>query len=455
MRVVKNILLRTVAKLNLLFGMQLVFSMFGVVVLTIALSVLAFMFFNSAPPTTLTMLGGEEGSSFRKIADKYKKLLSKQGINVIILPSEGSIDNLKKLADPKVHVDVGFVQAGNVGAVNVEKLVSLGSVSYQPLMIFYHGQTKSLLSDFQGMRLDIGEEGSGTRSLALTLLGENNIKLGGSTQFVHTKPQDAVKNLLEGHVDALFLMGDSASSDVMRKLMHTPDIHLFSFVQADAYTRRIKFLSKLTLPQGSLDFGKNIPSEDAYLIAPTVEMVARNTLHPVLSDLLLEAAKEVHGGSGLFRKRGEFPALMEHEIPISQQARNYFESGQGFLYDTFPFWLASLLNRIAAVFVPIILLLIPGLRLAPVVYRWRMQSKLYPWYGALMELEREAFSSPIDALRRHDFLHRLAHIEHAVDKIKTPAAFGDLFYNLRGHIGFVRARLNEQGQDKPALVVPS
>lgn len=454
MRVVKNILLRSIAKLNLLFGTRLVFSMFGVVVLTIALSILAFMFFNSAPPTTLTMLGGEDGSSFRKIAEKYKKLLGKQGINVIIIPSEGSIDNLKKLADPKVHVDVGFVQAGNIGTTNIEKLISLGSISYQPLMIFYRGETKTLLSDFKGMRLDIGEEGSGTRSLALSLLQENDIKQGDATQFVHTKPQDAVKILLDGQVDALFLMGDSASSDVMRKLMHTPDIHLFSFVQADAYTRRIKYLSKLTLPQGSLDFGKNIPAEDAYLVAPTVEMIARNTLHPVLSDLLLEAAKEIHGGSGLFRKRGEFPALMEHEIPISQQARNYFESGQGFLYDTFPFWLASLLNRIAAVFVPIILLLIPGLRLAPMVYRWRMQSRLYPWYGALMELEREAFAKPLDTQRRHEFLHRLLHIEHAVNKIKTPAAFGDLFYNLRGHIAFVRARLNEQGQDAPALGVP-
>lgn len=439
----KKLLLRTIAKLNKLFGLKLVVSMFTLVVISLILAVFAFMFFNSAAPTHLTMLGGEEGSSYRKNAEKYQKILAKQGIKLTILPSEGSSDNLKKLADPKVKVDVGFVQGGDIGTTNIEKLVSLGSVAYQPLMIFYRGEPKKLLSDFKGLRLDIGEEGSGTHTLALALLKANGIEVGGDTQFMHATPEETLPSLLENRVDALFLMGDSASSDVMRKLMHNPDIRLYSFVQADAYTRRIKYLNKLTLPQGSLDFGKNIPAEDSYLIAPTVELIARNTLHPALSDLLLEAAKEIHGGAGLFRKRGEFPALLEHEIPVSEQARNYYQSGQSFLYNTFPFWLASLLNRIAAVLVPIALLLIPGLKIAPVLYRWRIQSRIYPWYSTLLEIERDAFSAaPLDEKRRHELLHRLEHVEHAVNKINVPASFGDLFYGLRGHISFVRDRLH-------------
>jgi TRAP-type uncharacterized transport system substrate-binding protein len=442
----KSFLIRTVAKLNTLFGLRLVASMFGIAVVSVALGISAFLFFNSAAPTTLTMLAGEPGSTYRKTAEKYQKNLAKQGIKVILIPSEGSSDNLNKLADPKFHADVGFVQGGEIGSTNIDRLVSLGSVSYQPLMIFYRGESKSYLSDFKGMRLDVGEEGSGTHTLALTLLKANGIEKAGDAVFIHTPPEKQIKSLLDGQMDALFLMGDSASSEIMHKLMHTPDIHLFSFVQADAYTRRIKYLNKLTMPQGALDFGKNIPEEDLLLIAPTVELIARRSLHPALSDLLLEAAKEIHGGSGLFRKRGEFPSLLEHEIPISEQARNYFGTGKSFLYDTFPFWLASLLNRIAAVLVPIVLLLLPGMRLAPVVYRWRIQSRIYPWYGALMELEREAFSEPMDRKRRHDFLHRLEHIEHAINKMKVPAAFGELFYVLRGHITFVRDRINEQGQ---------
>lgn len=416
--------------------------MFGLVVVSVALGIGAFLFFNSAAPTRLTMLGGEVGSAYRKSAEKYQKILAKQGIQVDIVYSDGSSDNLNKLIDPKVNVDVGFVQGADLTGINIENLVSLGSVSYQPLMIFYRGDMKALLSDFDGLRLDIGEAGSGTHSLSLALLKANGIAAGGKTKLVHAPAADLINSLLDDRVDALFLMGDSVSSEVMRTLMHTPDIRLFSFIQADAYTRRIKYLNKLTLPQGSLDFGKNIPDEDTYLVAPTVELIARKSLHPALSDLLLEAAKEVHGGAGLFRKRGEFPAALQHEIPMSEQALNYYQSGKSFLYDTFPFWLASLMNRMIAVLVPLVLLLIPGMRIAPVLYRWRIQSRIYPWYSTLLELEREAFSVPLDAARGDELLHRLNHLEHAVHKIKVPAAFGDAFYELRGHIAFVRERLN-------------
>lgn len=443
---IQNLIRRALEKLNTLFGIRLVASMASIVALTVVLGILAFWLFNPAPPARLTMLGGEEGSTFYKIAQKYKKILAKEGIEVVVLSSEGSHDNLKKLANRKVAVDVGFVQAGKVEDINTEHLVSLGSVSYQPLMIFYRGKKKTLLSEFKGLKLYLGEEGSGTRALSQTLLEANEVKLNQITQ-VSLPPKEITQRLLAGEVDAVFLMGDSASSDVMRALMHSPDVNLFSFVQADAYTRRIKYLSKLTLPQGALDFGRNLPSEDYYLVAPTVEMIARDSLHPALVDLLLEAAREVHGNAGLFRKRGEFPALMEHDIPISQQARNYFESGQSFLYDNLPFWLASLLNRMAVVLVPIVLLLIPGLRLAPVVYRWHMESRIYPWYGALMTLERDAYAQPLDAKLRREYLRRLDHIEHAVNKIKTPAAFGDMFYNLRGHIAFLRNRLQENAPE--------
>jgi len=40
-------------------------------------------------------------------------------------------------------------------------------------------------------------------------------------------------------VDAVFLMGDSVSTALIRQLLHTPGIKLFNFTQADAYVRRI------------------------------------------------------------------------------------------------------------------------------------------------------------------------------------------------------------------------
>ncbi len=445
------VIARALAKLSAIFGRGLVVSMGVILFIGLAISIAALLFINSAAPTSITIVSGPTGSVFQNNAEKYKKILAGEGVTLTILPSEGSIDNIKKLTDPRVAVDVGFVLGGEVDGADTSKLVSLGSISYQPLMIFYRGEPRALLSDFKGQRLDIGEEGSGTHTLALALLKANGIEPGGSTTLVNTVAGDSVQALLENRIDAIFVMGDSTSRDLMRQLLHTPDIHLYNFIQADGYARRLSYLNKLELPKGSLDFGKNIPAEDTYLVGPTVELIARSSLHPALSDLLLEAARQVHGTPGLFKRRGEFPAPVEHEIRISSDASRYYASGKSFLYRTFPFWLAGLVARALAVIVPIALLLVPALKMAPAIYRWRIESRIHRWYRALLELERDAFKPSGDPMRREELLRHLDHIETTVSKIVVPASFGDLFYGLRGHIGFVRERLIVQQANLPAV----
>jgi hypothetical protein len=358
-----------------------------------------------------------------------------------ILPSHGSPENLERLENTEVRVDVGFVQGGASNGPNRAKLVSLGSVSYQPLMIFHRGTNSfTLLSEFTGKRLAVGPEGSGTRALALSLLGLNGIKPGGTTAFLDLEAEPAAKSLLDGSVDAVFLMGDSASGQIMRELLLAPNIHLFSFSQADGYTRRITYLNKLQMPMGSIDFGKNIPPQDVYLIGPTVELLARPHLHPALSDLLLEAAQEVHGGASLLKRKGEFPSALERDFPISAEATRYYKSGKTFLYASLPFWLASLVKGILVAIVPIIVLLVPGLKVIPFVFRLRVRLKIYRWYRALLALEREMLDG-FEPARQEDLLVRLDQIEQGVNRMKVPVSFADQFYALRGYIAFVRNQL--------------
>jgi hypothetical protein len=145
----------------------------------------------------------------------------------------------------------------------------------------------------------------------------------------------------------------------------------------------------MVLPEGSIDLGKNLPAQDVELIGPTVELVARKELNSSLSDLLLEAAQEVHGKAGLLQRRGEFPAPLEHEFKISEDAQRYYKSGRSFLYRIIPsFWIANLLNRVLVAIVPLVLVFIPALRLFPVLYRWSVQSRIYRHYRPLLRLER-------------------------------------------------------------------
>lgn len=432
---------RAYARLTALFGKGPLVAL-GVILGTGAvLTVLLFIYVNASAPTSITITSGPVGSVFEKNAEKYKAILAKEGVTLKVLPSEGSVENLQRLLDPKQKVDVGFVLSGEVKGTQIEHLWSLGSVSYQPLMVFYRGAEKHLLSDFKGGKLNIDEEGSGAHDLALTLLKANGIEPGGDTELLTSVKGEATQSLLSHRVDAIFVMGDSTSGDILHKLLHTPEIRLFDFTQADAYTRRITTLNKLVLPMGALDFGTNTPREDIHLVAPAVELIARDSLHPALSDILLDAAREVHGKPGMFKARGEFPAPVEHEIPISPDASRFYTSGKGFLYRTFPFRIASIIARTLAVVVPLAILLVPALKLAPAIYRWRIQLRINRWYRLLLDLERDAEQQQDNLARRQQLIRHLDDIETTVNKIAVPASFGDIFYGLRGHIEFVRGRL--------------
>jgi hypothetical protein len=400
----------------------------------------AIAFVRPAPPSAIRLLGGPEGSSYRSHADRYKKIIEGFGVKVEILPSRGGLDNLQRLANPSDEADVGFVQAGMTDGVEIGGLVSLGSLFAQPLMVYYrHPQPVERLSQLAGKRLAIGPRGSGTRALAQKLLKANEIE-GEPTVLLELGGEEAANALVAGNIDAAFLMGDSATPRIMRRLRDTPGVEMMNFRQAAGYVRKFPFLSRLLLPEGAMDLGKNQPPRPYELIGPTVELVARKDLHPALSDLLIGAAREVHGRPGLYRDAGQYPAPQERDFPISPDAERYYKSGGQFLYKRLPFWLANLLDRMLVVVVPLLVLIVPLTRAAPALYRWRVRSRIYRVYGGLMAIEREMLAKP-SAEQRAQLEQRLQEIEEGVNDIKTPLAFADQLYVLREHVGLVRRRL--------------
>ncbi|MET0261698.1 MAG: C4-dicarboxylate ABC transporter substrate-binding protein, partial [Rariglobus sp.] len=275
---------------------------------------------------------------------------------------------------------------------------------------------------------------------ALAMLKANGIT-GAPTTFSDLDSLAASEALIAGQLDGAFFMGDSVSTQTLRALGRTPDVRMYSFTQADAYQRRLSFLNRIPLPQGSLDLGKNLPAQDITLLGPTVELVAREGLHSALSDLLLDVAKQVHGRPGLLQRGGEFPALTERDIPLSDDAVRYFKSGKGFLYRMISsFWVASLLNRLLVAVVPLALVIIPAMRLLPVLYRFSIQLRLYRCYRPLLRIERESFE-PMKPERAKELLEQLDHIEDAVHHLKIPAPFADRYYWLSNHLLSVRERV--------------
>ncbi len=407
-------------------------------------------FVRSAPPHKLTIASGAPGSKFNLVARQYQKILARSGITLKIVETEGSPDNLKRLLNAHSGVDIGLVQSGISTAADPGDLVSLGSVFYIPLTIFYRSPNAlERLSELDGRRIAIGPPGSGTRSLALALLKANEINPQGRTTLLDAEGEAARAALLHQQADAIFLTGDSAAPETIREMLHAPGVRLFDFSQADAYVRRFRYLNKLVLPAGAFDLGENLPPTLINMLAPTVELLARSSLHPALSDLLIETATEVHGGATLLQDAGQFPTPTTHDFPLSADAARYYKSGKSFAYRYLPFWIASLLDRALVVFLPVFIVVIPALRYMPAVYNWRVTSRINRRYHEVMALERQSLEDP-PSEPRSVLVERLGQIEKSVIGLKIPGSHAEQLYALREHMQFVRENLMRSAPDPHA-----
>ncbi len=423
-----------------LFDIGPVAALAIMVLVLVALVAGTVFFFQSAPPKKLTMLTGPEGSTFHDTGLKYAEALKKHGVTVEVLSSSGSLENLKKISEPKTRVDLVLVQGGVFDdEVPTENLVSLGVVRHQPIFFFYRGKAVERLVEMRGRTLAIGAAGTGTNKLARKLLELNKIKEaeGQQTKLLELDGKDATRAILDGKIDGAFMMGGYSSLNDLRRLMRAEDVQLLSFKNASAYTRKIDFLHVMDLPEGVIDIARNIPPQNVKLVGPQAELVATNRLHHALSDLILEAARSIHGSAGLFQKHGEFPAPVAHHIPLSEDAEHYYKSGKTFLYRYLPFWLASLTGRFLVIFLPMIILLVPLIKSAPALLRWLGELRIRRRYRALLQLEEE-IKNEHDDEKLAELYRDFEDIERDVRNMRIRAAFAEQFYFLRVHIDYVR-----------------
>jgi hypothetical protein len=240
----------------------------------------------------------------------------------------------------------------------------------------------------------------------------------------------------KGEIDAAFVVGPTQSSLVW-SLLYTPGIRLMSLTHAEAYTRRFAYLAHLVLPRGAIDLTMDLPPQDIHLVSPMATLLVRESTHPALIDLLMQAAAEVHGEPGVFQKPREFPRAGHSDFPLSKEAERFFKSGRPFLQRYLPFWAATLIDRMVVMIVPLLAVLIPLFKFAPAIYGWRVRSRIYRRYGELKFLENQVNESP--ALHtRAEWLDRLQNIENDAARIRTPLTFSDMLYTLRAHIDLVR-----------------
>jgi TRAP transporter TAXI family solute receptor len=407
------------------------------VIITILGFVLAYQFVDPAPPDHLRMGTGQKQGAYYLFARRYQEILREEGVDLELVESAGSVENITLLE--KGLIDVAFVQGGLSGASQSGALYSLGSFYYEPLWLFLRSDVDAgKLADLIGKRISVGAEGSGTQALALQLLGDNRID-GANTRLMPLNDRQSAEALLAGEADAAFFVA-SPKSQVVGRLLLSESVSLLSFERAEAYTRTHRFLSRVVLPAGIVNMGLDLPPEDKVLLAATANLVGTGNLHPALIDLLIYAGGKIHGEGGWFERRGQFPTSDFVDFPLSEDARSFYNRGPSFLQRYLPFWAATQLDRLKVMLLPLVALMIPLFKIMPSLYRWRMRSRIYPWYREVLAIDRLAYDSEAN-LDISDALTKLSQIERDVANIRVPLSFTEELYDLRLHISMVRERL--------------
>lgn len=410
-----------------------------------ALLAAAYWFLDPAPPRRVVLATGPERSAYAEFGKRYAEELKRYGIRVELKTTLGARENLRLLRDPKERVDLAFVQGGAAERMRTpqqeaedESLVSLGSLFYEPVWVFYRDHRKiQKLPDLRALKVNAGARGSGTPGIFSRLLAANQMERD-DVRRSSLGDTEAVVALLAGQLDAIVLVS-APESPYVQMLLATPGVHLLEFGNAEAYARRYRYLSPVVLPRGVADLARDVPRHDVALVATTTSLVAREDTHPALLELFVQAAARIHGAPGWIARAGQFPSPANTEFPLAKEAERFYRTGPPLLQRYLPFWLANLVDRMWVALFSIVAVLIPLSRLVPPLYQFRVRSRIFRWYRYLRQIEVDLEQKDRD---RAELLGSLDRLEGRVAAVKVPLSYADELYRLRQHIHLVRERLN-------------
>lgn len=410
---------------------------------------LTFAVLRPTPPRSVAMAIGPQGSFEAEVGKRYRELFARDGIDLRLVPSAGAVENVARLRDPKSGVSIAIIPGGITNREESPRLVSLGTLFYEPLWLFSHNRRVETRGQFPNLRISIGPEGSASRKLALELLARVGV-FGQKSTLLSLTPQESSSKLLSGDIDAAVLMG-AWETPAVRQLLVAKDIDLIPIRWADAFVDLYPFLNKLVLPAGVADLANNRPPTDVLLVAPKASLVVREDLHPAIQYLLLEAASQIHSQPGVFHKEGQFPAAESIDLPLSTYARQFYKTGSPFLQRNLPFWLAVLAQQLLVLLVPVVGVLYPLLRFSPQILMSIQSRRVYKLYSELRLLERQlAFAESTRGDK--DFAERLDPLEDRASRLWVPASLTPQLYNLRLHIRLVREQAERRTIPEPRVL---
>ena len=390
-------------------------------------------------PKQVTILAGTEDSRGYQWAERYAEYVEAHGVRARVIATAGSGAVVRRLGKAG-GATVGFLQSGvedSLGeAEALEGLESLGSLFYEPVWLIVRADLSvDEIADLEGQRVYWGQEGSDARAAAQKLFDEYEVHDPAIDPELSmlTQPEAAVA-LIDGKIDAAIFSG-AAVSGAIRELLARDDLQVVSARHGEVVARHNPDLGVLQIPQGLFSLREMIPRKDLQVVAPTVNLVANERLHPAIVDLFLDAAMRFHRRATLLSKEGEFPSERYTSLPMNDDAVRYYQRGPGGFRRYLPFWLASLIDQLIVVGLPVFVVVSTVFKGIPVYLEWKIKLDLLRFYKRLAAIEK-APSHDLEAC-----LAELAAIEAESGKLCVPGVHLPAYFEFRQTIHDMRDRL--------------
>ena len=432
------------------------------------------------PVGRIVIATGGAGGLYEELAGKYRQELAKFGVDLITRPDLDGFYTLKALVvDQDSGVSAGFVKGGFVGGQqgrlateqdnewykkDVAGVRSIGRMLIEPLWVFTRkGETFASLRDLAGKKIFIGTRPTGTRRLVGQLLAANGVGAENAT-LLEMELDDDAHALTSNEIDVAFLLLPPESAKVQR-LLRNPSLRLISFAaEADAYSERFPFLSKLVLHRGAVELAPPMPDSDVTLLTTQAALVVRTDLHPSLVEMLTYAAfrnpKPGFDKSGepiLFYRNGQLPTANDPEFETSPAARAVQTTkelpalmrslGPQITRAKLPFALTAFISehggQVLLLLIPLLSVALPLARIAPAAYNWTIRRRLLFWYRRLKVVEK-SIKDATTAAHLTTAQDELEQIETGVAEIRVPLAFSSQLYDLRMHVNLVKQLFDQK-----------
>ncbi len=418
---------------------------------SIAIALVAFVWLGwyifPPAPNKITITSGAAEGMYHQHAKRYAEFFSSHGLEVEVLTSAGSAQNLERLRGTQHPAQVGFVQGGfgqlaraKTGE-NRTGIQILANVDIEPIWIFSRIASLDSLPQLQGLRVSIGADGSGSRAMAVQLLAQVRLEPKDLVLSDASGP-DAAKALEEGKLDVAIFVA-AAKAPIVTTMLRIPGVHLAQLKHSTALTERMPYLAPRLVAQGMLD-NATAPTRDMMLLTTLASVVVSENLHPALKRLTTAAAMEIHSEATVLSRAGEFPSLKQADFPSAPEARHTLLHGLPWIEQKLSLNQAQWFWRLVFLALPLVLFACLVCYTVPAYLRWMLESHINRWYGELKFIEYDLEQAKLSGLDFMRFSTQLHAIESALNRFEAPQEFMQRLYMLRQHINFVRQKLSAQ-----------